>query len=253
MDTCPGPHVEMEGDAEYRRQLNLFSSCCTEKQAELVRLGEILNKVRSRERFLDIGAGGGHLTIPLSGMFQSTVVVEPNARQAEFLSRRCPKFDIHNCRFEDAPLSPASFDFVLCSHVLYYVNEALWPELVARMFGLLTPGGRLAIVLQAPVGQVADLFRAFTRYDVDLLGLWRTLNETYGEENVEVRTIRNEIWTENLEDLTDMALFLLLDARFRERRSEIRDYLERECKTEGGYRLVQDEVLLAVNKDDLAT
>lgn len=41
MDACPEPHVEMEGDAEYRRQLDLFSSCCTEKQDELVRLGEI--------------------------------------------------------------------------------------------------------------------------------------------------------------------------------------------------------------------
>lgn len=250
MDACPGQHVEMEGDAEFRRQLDLFSRCCTEKQAELLRLGEVLDKVRSRERFLDIGAGGGHLTIPLSGLFQATTVVEPNARQAEFLRRRCPAFDIHCCGFENAPLAPASFDFVLCSHVLYYVTEALWPELVTRMHGLLAPGGRLAIVLQAPVGQVADLFRAFTRYDVDLLGLWHDLNETYGEENVEVRTIRNEIWTESLEDLTDIGLFLLLDARFRERRSEIRDYLERECTVQGGYRLIQEEVLLAVGKTE---
>ncbi len=43
-------------------------------------------------------------------------------------------------------------------------------------------------------------------------------------------------------------LFLLLDTCFRERRDEIRNDLERECRVEGGYRLLQDEVLLAVDR-----
>ncbi len=240
--------VRMEGDAEYRRQLELFSSCCTEKAAEMVHLGEILNSVRSRERFLDIGAGGGHLTIPLSGAFKRTTVVEPNARQAEFLRRRCPAFEVHNVRFGEAELPAQAFDFVLCSHVLYYVNEALWPELVDRMYRLLAPGGRLAIVLQSPLGETADFFNTFTRYDVDVLGLWHRLIHAYGDHSVEVRYFTNEIWTEGLEDMTDIGLFLLLDARLRERREEIRAYMENRHKVPGGYRLVQDEVLLAVAK-----
>jgi hypothetical protein len=31
--------IDMEDDAEYRRQLSLFTNCCTEKPTELVKIG----------------------------------------------------------------------------------------------------------------------------------------------------------------------------------------------------------------------
>jgi len=81
--------VEMEEDGEYRRQLALFSQSSTEKGIELVRIGEIIARLDRRGSFLDIGAGGGHLTIPVSTSFDATTVVEPNAKQAAYLRRRC--------------------------------------------------------------------------------------------------------------------------------------------------------------------
>ncbi|HNY73860.1 MAG TPA: hypothetical protein PKL55_10000, partial [Syntrophales bacterium] len=74
--------VEMEEDGEYQRQLALFSQSSTEKGIELVRIGETIARLARRRSFLDIGAGGGHLTIPISTSFDATTVVEPNARQA---------------------------------------------------------------------------------------------------------------------------------------------------------------------------
>jgi hypothetical protein len=56
--------VEMEEDREYQRQLDLFVHSSTEKSIELIKVGEIISELSSRRSFLDIGAGGGDLTIP---------------------------------------------------------------------------------------------------------------------------------------------------------------------------------------------
>ncbi|MCX6000262.1 MAG: methyltransferase domain-containing protein, partial [Chloroflexi bacterium] len=115
--------IEMEEDAEYQRQLALFVRSSTEKGIELVKVGEVIAGLSQRRSFLDIGAGGGDLTIPISQSFRETTVVEPNKKQAGFLRRRCPGFAVHNDLWGEVDLGPKRFDFILCSHVLYYIEE----------------------------------------------------------------------------------------------------------------------------------
>ena len=88
--------LDMEEDAEYKRQLALFVQCSTEKGIELVKVGEVIAGLHHRRCFLDIGAGGGDLTIPISQSFAETTIVEPNERQASFLKRRAPHFKVYN-------------------------------------------------------------------------------------------------------------------------------------------------------------
>ena len=57
--------IEMEEESQYQQQLKLFSECSTEKGIELLEIGEVIAGLPNRQRFLDIGAGGGHLTIPI--------------------------------------------------------------------------------------------------------------------------------------------------------------------------------------------
>lgn len=240
--------IEMEEEAEYRRQLDLFTRSSTEKQIELVKLGEVLAGITNREAFLDIGAGGGYLTIPLSQSFEKTVIVEPNGKQADFLRKRCPGFTIHHDTWGNVDLGDALFDFILCSHVLYYIHPDAWLPALEKMYGRLAPGGRIAVVLQSPIGEVAAFFNQFTRYDVNILELWRDLYMRYGDDAVGVRYFLNEIWTGSLEDMVDIGLFLLIDRRFRAYRDEIRRYVEANHSVPGGFRMMQDEILLSVKK-----
>jgi hypothetical protein len=60
----------------------------------------------------------------------------------------------------------------------------------------------------------------------------------------------NEIYTETLEDMVTIGLSLLIDARFREYEEKIRQYFESHHKSAGGYRLMQDEILLMVKKKE---
>ena len=240
--------VEMEEDAEYQRQLAIFVHCSTEKGIELVKIGETIAGITHRRRFLDIGAGGGDLTIPISQSFDETTVVEPNEKQSSFLRRRCPHFEVYNNFWKSVDLGSKRYDFILCSHVLYYIEEGHWLTTIEKMYTRLEDKGRIAIVLQSPIGEVADFFNQFAYYDVKILELWRDLIQRYGDDAIEVRYFMNEIWTDSLEDIVTVGLFLLIDPKFKEYTERIRQYFESRRKQSEGYRLVQDEILLVVKK-----
>jgi SAM-dependent methyltransferase len=239
---------EMEDDVEYQRQLALFARCSTEKGIELLKIGEIIAELANRRYFLDIGAGGGDLTIPTSQSFAHTTVVEPNEKQVSFLSRRCPSFEVYKALWKNVDLGSKRYDFILCSHVLYYIGQGDWLTTIAKMYTHLEAGGRIALVLQSPVGEVADFFNQFAHYDVQIVELWRDLARRYGDNAIEVRYFMNEIWTDSLEDMVTIGLFLLIDPRFKEHEGEIRRYFESHHKVSEGYRLMQDEILLVVKK-----
>nr|QNO53977.1 hypothetical protein MMBEDHBC_00032 [Methanosarcinales archaeon ANME-1 ERB6] len=240
--------VEMEEDGEYQRQLALFVRCSTEKGIELLKIGEIIAELSHRRYFLDIGAGGGDLTIPISQSFNATTVVEPTEKQASFLMRRCPHFKVYNDFWEKVNLGSKRYDFILCSHVLYYIEEDHWLTTIEKMYSHLEDGGRIVIVHQSPIGEVANFFNQFTHYDVNILELRRDLIQRYGDDAIEVRYFMNEIGTENLEDMVTIGFFLLIDRRFREYEKKIRQYFETHHKRADGYRMMQDEILLVIKK-----
>ena len=70
----------------------------------------------------------------------------------------------------------------------------------------------------------------------------------YGDDAIEVRYFINEIWTDSLDDMVTIGLFLLIDRRFREYEGKIRQYFKSHHKRADGYRLMQDEILLVVKK-----
>lgn len=237
-------------DAIFSHQLELFVSSSTEKGIELLVIGDIITGLPNRQRFLDVGAGGGDLTVPISQLFEETFVVEPNPLQARAFRRRHPEYTVIEAGWESVDqendLGGNVFDFILCSHVLYYIPTGDWDKLVHRMYTLLSAGGCLAIVLQSPLGEVADFFNWFTRYDVAILELAGDLIERYGDDCVSLRYFQNQIVTDNLEDMTEIGLFLLIDPKFREQKREIARYFQEKHRLGESYRLKQDEILLTV-------
>lgn len=250
MDAPPSPDPGPENSdfAEYQQQLSLFSSCSTEKGIELLKIGMVIATLLERRTFLDIGAGGGHLTIPVSHMFEKTTVVEPNPRQAAMFSRRCPGFRVFTGSWMDVDIKNDRFDLILCSHVLYYIPGGTWMATIEKMYRSLSPGGSLVIVVQSPLGEVARFFNVFTSYDVPVIELARDVIGRYGDDAVRLEYFQNEIFTESLDDLVEIGLFLLIDRNFRQRTVEIRHYLQEHHAVAGGYRIVQDEILLVVHK-----
>ena len=83
---------------------------------------------------------------------------------------------------------------------------------------------------------------------MNILELWRDLIREYGDDNVEVRYFMNQIYTDTLDDMVTIGLFLLLDHRFKQFEDEIRKYFETHHRSAGGYCIAQDEILLVVKK-----
>ena len=173
-----GLSVEMEEEAEYKRQLGLFSRSSTEKGIELLKIGEIIAGLKKREKFLDIGAGGGDLTIPISQSFKETAIVEPNEKQAVMFQKRRPGVKVYNDHWEKVDIGKQRFDFILCSHVLYYIKDDKWLSTIEKMHRHLEDGG-IAHCSPVSIGEVASFLINSTRYDVNILELWQQLIQRY--------------------------------------------------------------------------
>jgi SAM-dependent methyltransferase len=240
--------VEMVEEAEYQRQLKLFSECSTEKGIELLEIGKVIAALPNRRKFLDVGAGGGHLTIPVAQQFEKTTIVEPNQLQAQLFLRRSPAFCILNAGWTDVNIGDECFDLILCSHVLYYIPEGTWVAIIEKMYRHLSKGGCIIIVLQSPLGEVARFFSSLTTYDVPIIELTRDIIERYGDDAVELRYFQNEIVCDSRDDMVEIGLFLLLDRKFRSRSGEIAAYFDRHHHDKNGYQIRQDEILLVIKK-----
>jgi len=242
------PAIEMEEEAQYQQQLKLFSDCSTEKGIELVKIGEVIAGLRDRRWFLDIGAGGGHLTIPISQQFEQTTIVEPNQKQADLFCRRHPAFSVYTASWTEVDLNDEHFDLILCSHVLYYIPEGAWLATIEKMYQHLSDGGCIIIVVQSPLGEVARFFSSLTTYDVPILELTRDVIDRYGDDAVMLQYFQNEIFCDSREDIVNIGLFLLLDRKFRNCMDEIAAYFDAHHRCESGFHILQDEVLLIIRK-----
>jgi SAM-dependent methyltransferase len=235
-------------DEEYRQQLARFVRASDEKP-KLVRQAErIIARLGRRDRFLDVGAGAGDVTIPLSAHFASTTVAEPNRVQVERFRREHPTFEVHEVTLERLDLRGEPFDFILCSHVLYYVPASAWLDVVGKLHGWLRPGGKLAVIMQSPVGEMAEFFQHFNNFHVDVIPLWDDVVARYGEENVEALYCRTRIQTASREEMLSIGLFLLMDPRFRERAAEVAEYHETHHRCPEGYCMHQGQITLVLTR-----
>ncbi|MFK8845033.1 class I SAM-dependent methyltransferase [Streptomyces sp. Ac-502] len=134
-------------------------------------LSGIVDHLPRRDVFIDAGAGTGEYTALLADRFATTLAIEPDAALHAELRTTCPGAETLPVPIlSAAPREPA--DFVLCSHVLYYVPEAKWPGHLSAMLSWLRAGGELAIVLQHPESgcmRIARHFGAPTRTLTSLL------------------------------------------------------------------------------------
>jgi hypothetical protein len=97
-----------------------------------------------------------------------------------------------------------------------------------------------------PLERLRIFFNTFTRYDLPVLDLARDLIDWYGDEAVMLQYFQNEIFSESLDDMVQIGLFLLLDRRFSDRAGEIAAYFRRHQDESGGYYIKQDEILLII-------
>ena len=87
---------------------------------------EIRSRLTPGETLLDVGAGGGRLALPLALTCQTVTAVEPSPSMCSVLRETALEHHIGNVPIVESGWMEASVepaDVVLCSHVVYVVEE----------------------------------------------------------------------------------------------------------------------------------
>lgn len=141
-------------DSEFR---NAFESLvrATDEYTKLISImsEKVVPSLPRTETLLDVGAGPALLTEPLSAYFGEITVIEPDPiyclKAAEKTLSQGKLVTAFNGFWDAAPLGKRTFDLVVCSHVLYFVEPAHWSPFIDKMLSHLGPDGRLALILVA--------------------------------------------------------------------------------------------------------
>ncbi len=133
----------------------------------------------------------------------------------------------------------AAADFVLCSHVFYYVPPDQWRDTLHTLAGWLRPGGVLAIALQNHETDCMRMLRHFTGRQFDLGALGRSYaSETAGAFDLRIDTVAAHVDTDSFASAYMIAEFMLnlLPLPTPPERAALERYVQNHFQQGGRYR-----------------
>jgi trans-aconitate methyltransferase len=191
---------------EYTKAFHTFLAHTDQKEKALEWLDREVGALPQRRTAIDAGAGTGKLTKWLADRFKTVIGVEPNPSLAAEFRTTCPTATlIPDTIVAAAP--GASADFILCSHVFYYIPREEWEAHIRQLMSWLAPGGVLAIAIQNPNTDCMEMVHHFIGRRVDL----RELVPSIPKESYDVRldTVEAHIRTADLQTACEVAEFIL--------------------------------------------
>jgi SAM-dependent methyltransferase len=199
---------DSQGD-EYRRAFQVFLDHTDQKRNARRWLRGLLDRLPSRNVFVDAGAGSGEVTAWLAGSFRRTIAVEPNPLFCEQLRQRLPVAVVLNQPIQTAtPLEPG--DLVLCSHTFYYVDRSQWLASLERLASWLSPDGTVVLVLQNRDTDCMAMLERFGGRRYDLAGLGEAFRRKHGSRyDVRLDLDEAHVETRNLDAAYRIAEFML--------------------------------------------
>jgi trans-aconitate methyltransferase len=197
------------GTPEYTEAFHTFLAHTDQKDKALEWLEREIHKLPCSETAIDAGAGTGKLTAWLAARFANVIGVEPNPTLAAEFRTACPTaILIPETILAANPDRPA--DFVLCSHVFYYIPKTEWEATLHQFIGWLKPGGVVAIAIQNPNTDCMHMVDHFIGRPLDLRELSPIAESASGGPyDVRLDTVEAYIRAEDLQTACEVAEFIL--------------------------------------------
>ena len=234
---------------EYHHAFQTFLDHTDQKLKAQQWLNRFVKTLPLRRVFIDVGAGNGIVTSWFIDLFDQTIAIEPNESLRAELRKKCPQIEVFpegilNARIAD------SGDFVLCSHVLYYIDSAEWIFTLERLASLLSPDGVLVVVLQHHKTDCMQMLQHFFDLSFDLTALARTFqNEKGNRYEVSIETVPANVTTFDFNSAYTVAEFMLnlLPMHNPPTRSDLEGYIRRYFTCPGGeFRFSCDQDFLQI-------
>ncbi|MQA75097.1 MAG: methyltransferase domain-containing protein [Solirubrobacterales bacterium] len=94
-------------------------------------------------RILDVGCSGGYLAERLAARGSVVSGIELDPRAAERAGAHCDRVLVGDVETLELPFDPATFDAIACGDLIEHLRRP--GDVLARLRGLLKPGGRLVL------------------------------------------------------------------------------------------------------------
>jgi len=236
--------------SDYEQAFAVFLANTDQKDRAREWLEQTVARLPNRRTLIDAGAGTGKVTAWLTPHFSQTVAIEPNPHLREELQQNCPDATILPEPILEARPGVQA-DFVLTSHVFYYIPDEEWLPTLDRLVSFLAPGGQLAIVVQ---NEGTDCMRMLDHFLGQRFGL-SALAHRFGETHADthrwrIETVGSDIQTADFETATTIAEFILnlLPMSEPPLRRAVQDYVQREFFRPGeGYRFSCSQDFLVID------
>ena len=184
----------------------------------------------------------------LAKLFDRTIAIEPNSALRAELTRRCPEAEIVQAPISEARIA-SPVDFVLCSHVLYYVPQTDWTDTLERLTSWLGVYGAAVVLLGNSNADSMALAREFFGRNIDLAPAVREFKARHDDFEIVTQTLNCEVVVDDLESACTVTRFFLSsypdwDRPVTHRR--VLEYVQSHFTDPRGYRLScdQDAVVL---------
>jgi len=132
---------------------------CYEKSDEKQVLREKLQHYLDRKHFkhaIDLGAGPGFVANILDEHASKLTLLDITPEYESILKEKYPQAEVKIKSLLDVDLS-VGYDLILLSHVLYYISEEIWFDLINQLYQQLPAGGML-IVCHGACDKIRDIF-----------------------------------------------------------------------------------------------
>lgn len=193
----------------YHRAFEVFLAHTDQKTKARDWLKGLVHGLPARQMFVDAGAGNGKVTTWLLADFQRTIAIEPNPSLCDELRRTCPTAEVLPQKILEARLSVLA-DFVLCSHVLYYIDAADWMTHLEKLVSWLAPEGVLVVVVQNRDTDCMQMLGHFFGHRFDLSELASRFEALRGRHyRVEIVTVPAQVATADFDSAFIVAEFML--------------------------------------------
>jgi 2-polyprenyl-3-methyl-5-hydroxy-6-metoxy-1,4-benzoquinol methylase len=212
----------------------------------------ILPSLRSFNSMLDIGVGNGQLT-KFIGQYYNNITVVDNSEDAlnnvaDYHSKNGSKVDKIYGSVLDVEIPYKSYDMIVLSHVIYYIDPAERSILIDKLYNLLSDNGVILIVFNEG-GNRYQLTNEFDGTHFEFSGLISDVSKNYPETTI--IEFDESIQTNSIESALQIAGVCLKDASTTASEYDLIEYLRSKHYDDNMYtiNMVQKIILIGETLD----
>jgi hypothetical protein len=245
---------------QFKQQFDLLSSNTPEYEFTVPYIVEhVVKQLPQRVHFVDVGAGRGNLSKPLSRHFGESTIIEPNKlyfqEVLDWGKQENVSLSGYNETWLNVDMGEKKVDFFLMSHVLYYVPKEYWLYFINKAYEMLNADGRIVIILNSLTNDVTRLYKAFLQphewweiASAEAVGAMLR-REGYFLEGMK---FQSNIYADSAQEAHELIDFLLLGrAKFNNAtiNAQREAYAEERLKSSEGYVIRADAGMIIVKKE----